>query len=54
MWYARRSILKFKEESEKRNKMKKKGDDLLKSDPGPNRHVAMCNRENRGVSELRV
>merc|ERR1711895_242537 len=53
MWYARRSILKFKEESEKRNKMKKKGDDLLKSDPGPKRHVAMCNRESRGVSELR-
>merc|ERR1712033_161466 len=53
MWYARRSILKFKEESEKRNKMKKKRDDLLKSDPGPKRYVAMCNRENRGVSELR-
>ena len=53
MWYARRSILKFKEESERRNKMKKKEDNILKSDPGPKRHVAMCDRESRGVSELR-
>merc|ERR1712033_37448 len=48
MWYARRSILKFREESEKRNRLKKREDDLLKSDPGPKRHVAMCDRESRG------
>merc|ERR1711888_430687 len=53
MWYARRSILKFKEECENRDRQEKGKDDLLKSDPGPKRHVAMLNRENRGVSELR-
>merc|ERR1712121_524952 len=53
MWYARRSILKFKEESEKRNRLKKRKDELLKSDPGPKRHVAMWNKGKRGVSELR-
>ena len=53
MWYARRSILKFKEESERRNRMKKKEDNVLKSDPGPKRNIDMHSRENRGVSELR-
>ena len=53
MWYARRSILKFKEECENRDRQKDRENELLKSDPGPKRHVAMSNRENRGVSELR-
>ena len=53
MWYARRSILKFKEECENRDKQKRREDELLKTDPGPKRHVEMLNRGNRGVSELR-
>ena len=53
MWYARRSILKFKEECENRDRQKDRENELLKSDPGPKRHVAMLSRGNRGVSELR-
>ena len=53
MWYARRSILKFEEDNKKRERLKKREDNLLKSDPGPKRHIAMLNKGNRGVSELR-
>ena len=53
MWYARRSMLKFKEECNNRDKQKKENSNLLKSDPGPKRHIDMLNRKNRGVSELR-
>ena len=53
MWYARRSILKFKEENERKNGLKRKEDNVVKSDPGPKRSIDMHSRENRGVSELR-
>ena len=53
MWYARRSILKFKEECRDRDKQENGNNNLQKTDPGPRRHVEMLNRGKRGVSELR-
>ena len=53
MWYARRSILKFEEDNKKRERLKKKEDKLMKSDPGPKRCIALLNKGKRGVSELR-
>ena len=53
MWYARRSILKFEEDNKKRERLKKKEDKSMKSDPGPKRCIAMLNKGKRGVSELR-
>merc|ERR1712050_549603 len=41
MWYARRSILKFEEDNKKRERLKKKDDKSIKSDPGPKRGIAI-------------
>jgi len=53
MWYARRSILKFREECQDRDRQENGKSNVQKTDPGPRRHVEMLNRGKRGVSELR-
>ena len=53
MWYARRSILKYEEDARKRAKSKNKEDNIMKSDPGPKRSIAILDRGRRGVSELK-
>ena len=53
MWYARRSILKYEEDTRKRAKSKNKEDNIMKSDPGPKRYIAILDKGRRGVSELR-
>ena len=53
MWYARRSILKYEEDARKRAKSKNKEDNIMKSDPGPKRSIAILDKGRRGVSELR-
>ena len=53
MWYARRSILRFKRECQDRDRQNGENRNLQKTDPGPRRYVGMLNRGRRGVSELR-
>ena len=53
MWYARRSILRFKRECQDRDRQNGENKNLQKTDPGPRRYVDMLNRGRRGVSELR-
>merc|ERR1711888_369032 len=53
MWYARRSILKYEEDTRKKVNSKKGENNLMRSDPGPKRSIAILDRGRRGVSELR-
>merc|ERR1712121_248193 len=53
MWYARRSILKYKEDTRKKEKARNGEDNLMMSDPGPKRSIAILDRGRRGVSELK-
>ena len=53
MWYARRSILKYEEDTRKKVKSRDEDNKLMMSDPGPKRSVAIMDRGRRGVSELR-
>ena len=53
MWYARRSILKFKEDTRRKEKSRDNDNKLMMSDPGPKRSVAIVDRGKRGISELR-
>ena len=53
MWYARRSMLKFRKECQDRDRQKKEEKNIQRTDPGPRKHVEMLNRRKRGVSELR-
>ena len=53
MWYARRSILKYEEDTRKMVKSRNGEDNLMMSDPGPKRSIAILDRGRRGVSELK-
>ena len=53
MWNARKSILKYKEESRKKVNSKNEMNSLMMSDPGPKRSIAILDRGRRGVSELK-
>ena len=53
MWYARRSILKYEEDTRKKVNSKNGENNLMMSDPGPKRSIAILDRGRRGVSELR-
>ena len=53
MWYARRSILKYEEDTRKKVKSRDEDTKLMMSDPGPKRSVAIMDRGRRGVSELK-
>ena len=53
MWNARKTILRFKEESRKKVNSKNEMNNLMMTDPGPKRSIAILNRERRGVSELK-
>ena len=53
MWYTRRNILKYEEDTKKKVKSKDENIKIMMSDPGPKRSVAITDRGRRGVSELK-
>ena len=53
MWNARKSILRYEEDTRKKVNSRNEVNNLMMSDPGPKRSITILDRGRRGVSELK-